>query len=349
MRENQVPKSRKQPKKKNGKQDNAYLKVFIAIVIFLIALTLLSRSTNIVENVLVSYDTDSTIDYKVDLFPNEYIKSEYMEEGKTYISNLVSNIRTDFKYSIKSSKKLESEYVYDIYAKAYVNHNSTGKELWTEEIKLVDSVKATVTDKNTINISNSVVLPYNQLNTKVKSFKSQHNIPITSYVDLKLVLKDSKTKQEIATTGLSMNLFEDVFEVTELQTGKDTINITENHEPNKVIVLVESFVALISFIYAAYLIYSIINSSIVRKSYYAKAVYKILRNYGDIVAEIVKPVDLGNLKVIDVKNFDQMLDVEEELRIPIMFYETIKNEEGWFVLVHNDMAYRYILRDKLKF
>ena len=29
-----------------------------------------------------------------------------------------------------------------------------------------------------------------------------------------------------------------------------------------------------------------------------------------------------------------------------MFYETIKNEEGHFVLVHQDMAYRYILRDK---
>ena len=61
-------------------------------------------------------------------------------------------------------------------------------------------------------------------------------------------------------------------------------------------------------------------------------------------------IDIYNIKyqvcIIDVKNFDQMLDVEEELRIPIMFFETVKNKEGWFVLVHNDLAYRYVLKDK---
>lgn len=341
-------KDKKMQKKKN-KQDNTYVKILISIIIFIIFVFLLSKSTNIVEKILVSYDIDSNIDYKVNLFPNDYIKSEYMEEGRTYISNLVSNINANFSYNIKSSKKFDSEYKYDIYAKATVNHNSTGKELWTETIMLAENIDVSVVDKDTITISNSVILPYNQLNTKVKMFKDQYNIPITSYVDLVLVLKDSKTNKEVSTTGLSMDLFEDVFEVKENHTGKFVDRVTENSEPNKNIIIFESIGAGVAFIYTAYLIYTSINSSIVRKSYYSKAIYKILRNYGDIVAECVKPVDLSNLKVIDVKNFDQMLDVEEELRIPIMFYETIKNEEGWFVLVHNDMAYRYILKDKLKY
>lgn len=341
-------KEKKDTKVKN-KQDNIYLKIIVSIIMFIIFAVLLSKSTNIVEKVLVSYDTDSNIDYKVYLFPNDYIKLEYMDEGRTYISNLVSNVDADFSYNIKSSKKFDSEYKYDIYAKAIVNHNSTGKELWSEQIRLVENADVTVVDNDTINISNSVTLPYNQLNTKVKMFKDSYNIPITSYVDLTLVLRDSKTNSEVATTGLSMDLFEDVFEVKENHTGKYVNRITENSEPNKFIVVCEAVVVGITFLYSIYLIYIAVNSSVVRKSYYAKAIYKILRNYGDIVAECVKPVDLSNLKVIDVKNFDQMLDVEEELRIPIMFYETVKNEEGWFVLVHNDMAYRYILKDKLKY
>jgi len=338
----------KKTSKSKNKEENIYLKVIIAMIIFVIFAFLLTKSTNIVEKVLVSYETNSDIDYKVYLFPNDYIKSEYMNMGKTYIADLVSTINADFKYNIKSSKKLDSKYKYDIYAKAVVNHNSTGKELWSEEIKLVENEEVSVVDDNSINISSSVELPYNQLNTKVKMFKNQYNIPIKSYVKLTLVLRDSMTNKQIATTGLSMDLFEDTFEIQEEHANKSVNNVTESIEPNKYIIIGEAVIAGFSLLYIIYTIYRAINHLGVRKSFYAKAVHKILKNYGDIVAEVVKPVDLGNLKVIDVKNFDQMLDVEEELRIPIMFYETVRNEEGWFVLVHNDMAYRFILRNKLK-
>lgn len=345
MKENKSTKAKSNVK--NG-QDNVYLKTAIAIVVFCISLLLLSKSTNITETVLVEYDTNSDISYRVNLFPNNYIKLDYMEEGKTYVADLVSTIDVDFNYSIESSKDFDSEYVYDIYALATVNHNSTGKELWTEELKLVENVSVSPENSNTISISNSVSLPYNQLNTKVKAFKAEYNIPITSYVDLKLIVKDKNTNQKITSTGLSMDLFEDVFEVKEDHTGKSVTNITESKEPNKIVVAIEGIIVIISALYVVFIIYNTINSTINKKSYYSRTIYRILKNYGDIVAELVKPVDLTGLKVIDVKNFDQMLDVEEELRIPIMFFETVKNEEGHFVLVHRDMAYRYILKDKFK-
>ena len=95
-----------------------------------------------------------------------------------------------------------------------------------------------------------------------------------------------------------------------------------------------------------YLSLIIKGKSLPTTSEYTRTIRKILRNYGDIVAEIVKPVDLSNLEIIDVKNFDQILDVEEELRMPILFSEDKRNEEGCFVIIHNNIAYRYILRNK---
>jgi septal ring-binding cell division protein DamX len=41
-----------------------------------------------------------------------------------------------------------------------------------------------------------------------------------------------------------------------------------------------------------------------------------------------------------------MIDVEEELKSPIMLYEHIKNEESWFIVVNGNYAYRYILSSK---
>ncbi len=335
--------------KSKKREESVYLKIIIAIVILIISIFIIAQNVNIVEKVLVSYNTDSKIDYKVFLYPNDYIKSEYMEKGKTYITNLVNKLSLDFDYKLSSSDALNNDYRYDIVAKITVKHNSTGKELWTEEIKLADDKNVIVSDKKNIAIKDSVEIPYKEYNDKVRNFKSQLNIPITAYLDINLIVKDKDNiNKKISTTGISMDLNEDTFEINEVATGKGIENITENSNPNKKLLIVVSSIAVLSSLYILVKIYNLLNSSMVKKSYYSKAIYKILKNYGDIVAELVKPVDLSGLKIIDVKNFDQMLDVEEELRIPIMFYETIKNEEGYFVLVHQDMAYRYILRDKFK-
>ena len=52
------------------------------------------------------------------------------------------------------------------------------------------------------------------------------------------------------------------------------------------------------------------------------------------------------MKIVDVKNFDQLLDIEEEIRMPILFYETIPGEEGEFVILFDNMVYRYIISGK---
>ena len=53
--------------------------------------------------------------------------------------------------------------------------------------------------------------------------------------------------------------------------------------------------------------------------------------------------EIDNLNVIEVKNFDQLLDIEEEIRMPILFYETIPDEQGEFIIVCDNMAYRYVI------
>ena len=61
--------------RKKKKDDNGYLKILIAIIICVVSIVMLIKSTNIVENVLVSYNTDSSVDYKVYIFSNYYIKN----------------------------------------------------------------------------------------------------------------------------------------------------------------------------------------------------------------------------------------------------------------------------------
>ena len=77
-----------------------------------------------------------------------------------------------------------------------------------------------------------------------------------------------------------------------------------------------------------------------------KKLSKILKNYGNIIIEITTPINIDDYEIIEVKNIEEMVDLEEELRIPINFYEHIPNYYGEFTLIHNNIAYRYIIEEK---
>ncbi len=332
-----------------NKLGNNYLKIVVSFVIFLVAIVFILNSfeSNELPTINLS-NQESKIDYRVKLFKNDFIKEDYMEKGKTYITDLVDDIEVDYNYKITNSKKFDSEYGYNVSYKMTINHNSTGKQLWTEEETIVDNKNITP-DKNTIEVKEKAVVDYDKLNDKIKLFKLNYNIPIDCKLEINLNVIDLKSNEKIALTGINTNLNTEIIDIeeTEYNSLQPEVETLEENNDISVVVIISIIVAIISLLFFIIEIIRTIRYNSSRKSYYEKAIYKILKNYGDVVAELVSPVDLTNLNVIDVKNFDQMLDVEEELRIPIMFYETIKNKEGEFVIVSNEIAYRYILRDKI--
>ena len=57
--------------------------------------------------------------------------------------------------------------------------------------------------------------------------------------------------------------------------------------------------------------------------------------------------DLYGLKIIEVKEFDDLINIAEELRVPIWFYELSDKDESWFVITTSTQAYRYILKTNI--
>lgn len=332
-----------------NKLGNNYLKMVVSFVIFLIAIVFILNNFGNNESPIINLSNqESKIDYRVKIFKNDFIKEEYMEKGKTYITDLVDDIEVSYNYKLTNSKKFDSEYLYNVSYKMTINHNSTGKQLWTEEETIVDN-KNINPDKNIIEVQEKAIVDYDKINDKIKLFKLNYNIPIDCVLEINLNVIDSKSNEKIASTGLTTNLNTEIIDIeeTEYNILKPEVENPEENNDISLVVAISIIVAILSLLYFTIETIRTIRYNLSRKSYYEKAVYKILKNYGDVVAELVSPVNLVNLNVIDVKNFDQMLDVEEELRIPIMFYETIKGKEGEFVIVSNEIAYRYILRDKM--
>ena len=84
---------------------------------------------------------------------------------------------------------------------------------------------------------------------------------------------------------------------------------------------------------------------VTRKSEYVLALNKILKEYADIIAETHNMPDLDKYDVINVKNFNDLVDVEEELHSPILYFDVKENTESVFVILNNNTAYKFTLRD----
>lgn len=299
------------------------------------------------------YSINKKANYKVAVKENNFFDDEYIEMNQTYISSVVNSMLMDFKYEFKGDNKENIEYTYDIVAIMNVRYNNTNENLWTQKDTIVEKKEVKLENEDKFNIDESIEISYNAYNNKAKQFKSNFNIPIKSTLEVILTVNKSigldKKIEQVDTISLKMNLNEDVFKVEEKRTGLDVYKQINDSKEFNVFLLIIGFIILIPSVSMTIKKLMKVTGLKQDTGTYVKAMKKILKNYGDVVAEIVRPVELNeNTQIIDVKNFDQLLDVEEELRMPILFYEVERGKEGCFIIINNNIAYRYILKNKKK-
>ena len=78
---------------------------------------------------------------------------------------------------------------------------------------------------------------------------------------------------------------------------------------------------------------------------YRTELHKILKDYDEIIIEVVTPIEVKDRNVIRVKDFNEMIDLEQELRIPILCH--INEVLGYtaFCILTQDVAYIYKMKE----
>lgn len=346
-------------KNKNVRNNLKFICIFF--IILFISFICIVKSFNTPKEdmkILYAYNITRNSDYKVYLKPNNYIEQKYMGMNETYITDLVDYIDANFRYNYNVSQNATSKYTYKVVAvlnvEYYVTGSSQGTKLWSKEYTLVEPKQLQI-ESNQININENVKIDFNSYNSEIKKFKEQFGLPIKSYLDVKLVVaseidvaESNKIQKDNSAVNLKMDLNQQVFSILQDYEPIDKGQIIDEENISNVSNVILLTIGIILFAISAFGILNIIRKIIVadRKTDYEIALNRILKNYGDIVAEIVTPTETEGMKVIDVKNFDQLLDIEEEIRMPILFYEIVEGEEGEFTIIYDNIVYRYILEGR---
>ena len=81
-----------------------------------------------------------------------------------------------------------------------------------------------------------------------------------------------------------------------------------------------------------------------KKNNYDKRLEKILTEYDRIIVETTTFEKVNPDKIIKIKKFEELVDVRDNLKIPIMFYNVVAHQKSLFYIVYNEKMYLYTLK-----
>ncbi|MBO5376745.1 MAG: hypothetical protein J6A52_07855 [Bacilli bacterium] len=303
---------------------------------------------------LVNYETNGKINYTIKLSENDFYDENEIKNSAV-LSKYIESIALNFRYEMSASKLIDSTAVYSGKITLVNNYyNNEKKEvLWTKEFDLIPETTITEKEKSIVSFEKTLDIDYDYYNELAQYFANESEeftepyLKVEFLVDNDLTLVDTKNKfYDNHTVTLIIPLLENVTSIEKIG------EFSEQEALYNISILGINYVQLatgiclifvsVAFIYTAIKMFLDINNI----SKYVIARNKILKRYADIIAETSTKPDFKGLEVMEITNMIDLVDIEDELRIPIIYYEAYKGRESWFIINHNDKVYRYILKKK---
>lgn len=332
--------------------------IVLTTVFSLISAVLLYRSYNPAthnKNLLVSYNSEDSLNYKITTKENDYYLDTDLGMDKQYVSSIIDKISFSVGYNFNSSKVLDYKYDYSIVATLVGNYDGGSKnnELWSKEFILEPSTSIELESSNDITINKKFDIDYQTYNSVMQSFKNEFNLMVDAYlnidfkVNVKSAVGENNQIDESNLINIKMPLLSDTTYIDYTKTGIKDNNIwttVSKTEQTTIFLKILYGVALIlGLVLDGLLLLKVYKTT--EKDRYFYELNKIFKFYADILVEVEEIPEHHKLKNIKVSNFKDMIDVNEELHLPILYFEG-KNKTNFFIM--SDIYYYEFILSKEK-
>ena len=107
---------------------------------------------------------------------------------------------------------------------------------------------------------------------------------------------------------------------------------------NIVVLIISVLMIIISLLMMVRIIRNI-QKLIKKKSIYDKYVGKILKEYDRLIAESSSLMSFDDKEIIKINKFTELLDIHDNLQVPIMYYSLEAHRLCYFYISHNNIIY----------
>ena len=327
--------------------ENKLIKQIILMVFTLIlSLGMIYYALNNTNKESISYTQNGNVDYKVCLKENNFYSQNCLDKNMSYVSSLIKNVGLTFNYDLNTSEQLNVKTEYEVTAKLVISNAENTSKYFEQKYILQDKTSEGISQiNNEYKISKNIDIDYDYYNTIASTFKSQYGVETNSYIEVSFqVFHTNKEIEDIRVPSpnpviLNIPLSQKSININMTASGinkQETQNIESSiFTLNNIICLFIGIIALIVCLISGLKIAKMLTLIKEKKNNYDKFMEKILREYDRLIVETSTLPKFNNYFVTKVNSFGELIDVRDNLRLPIMYYEVAKHQKCHLYIIDN--------------
>ncbi len=331
--------------------ENKLIKQIILMVFTLIlSLGMIYYALNNTNKESISYTQNGNVDYKVCLKENNFYSQNCLDKNMSYVSSLIKNVGLTFNYDLNTSEQLNVKTEYEVTAKLVISNAENTSKYFEQKYVLQDKTSEGISQiNNEYKISKNIDIDYDYYNTIASTFKSQYGVETNSYIEVSFqVFHTNKENEDIRVPSpnpviLNIPLSQKSININMTASGinkQETQNIESSiFTLNNIICLFIGIIALIVCLISGLKIAKMLTLIKEKKNNYDKFMEKILREYDRLIVETSTLPKFNNYFVTKVNSFGELIDVRDNLRLPIMYYEVAKHQKCHLYIIDNKNLY----------
>ena len=339
-------------KQKNKIYFSFEARLFFKVVLFILFIVsgtiIFINSFAIQSEKIVKYDENSKLDYKVYLFDNNFYEQDYLEKDMLYVASLIKNIAVDFNYTFNSEDIKDADFSYKVIGKLFITNDAGTKKYYEKTYNLLEDKNISMRNSNSQTINEQLTIDYPYYNSLANQFRSQYGVGAVSKLTVYMIInkknvegskydfnRDSMMTLNIPLSekAVDINLdYQEINNTSEVIEKKNVLLESISLLLVSLVLIVSSLVMLVKIMRSFGMIFD-------KKSAYDKYIGKILREYDRLVVESKTMVSLDDKEIIKIEKFSELLDVHDNLGLPIMYYQVAKHQKCYFYIYYNNSVY----------
>lgn len=310
---------------------------------------------NAVKKSIYEYKNKYYYTYNIDITDNEFITADNIKNQDTYVTDLIASAPCNMTYTYNANSATQVRYSYQIVGKLEAIYKKDGEDqkLFNRTDIIVPLTEDTV-DSDKIEINQSFIVNLKDTIDMITAFQSKIGMQInTNYtVMMEVVTIVNFNGEDIVNTYSPDIVFEIGPKVTKVysnteDTEKPTvvskIEVQKAESVSNIQKIIVTCVTLASLGLIIFILFRTTNSNSVKNEYKVE-LNKILKGCEEKIVEVSQKVETEGQNLVDVREFEEIIKVSEELFKPILFWNNEKEEESWFCVLGTNIIYRFILK-----
>lgn len=345
----------KKTKLKNyyGFEDRVFLLTLLILFLIAISMIFFNQALEDTSGQLITYKENSKLDYKVNLKKNDFYEEDFLGKDMIYVASLIDKIDVDFDYLFKIAEKSDINFDYDVVGKLSITDTDGKNTFFEKNYVLSKNQKNYIRDKNKFKLDKKISIDYGTYNNLANKFRTSYGIDTKSNLVVYLNIHKKGINEE-------MSRLNDVSQMSiTIPLSEKAVNIKMDYKeinkssqfyakPTKTIndyiyIGLGSLFALIALIYLINMIRFILKGRY-KLSSYDKYIKKLLNEYDRLIVETKTEPITKDKNLVEISSFEELLDVRDNLNLPIKYYIVNDHHKANFYINHNDELYLYIVK-----